>query len=139
MTLVEGLAREGLTDEQISAKIGISTTTYYQWQNDYPEFSEAIKKGKAPVDIEVENALLKRARGYTSTETIEEMYRDPETNKITSQHIRRITKEIPPDVGAIVFWLKNRKPGRWRDKVEAAPDTSNDLLLSLMDLERSRS
>ena len=139
MTLVEGLAREGLTDEQISAKIGISTTTYYQWQNDYPEFSEAIKKGKAPVDIEVENALLKRAKGYTFTETIEEMYRDPETNRITSQHIRRITKEIPPDVGAIVFWLKNRKPGRWRDKVEAAPDTSNDLLLSLMDLERSRS
>lgn len=114
--------------------MGISTTTYYQWQNDFPDISEAIKKGKAPVDIEVENALLKRAKGYTVTETIEEMYRDPETNKITGQHIRRVTKEIPPDVGAIVFWLKNRKPGRWRDKIETAPDTGNEILTSLFSL-----
>lgn len=134
--MVEGLARDGLSDEQIAQKIGISPSTYYQWQINYPEFSDAIKKGKAPVDFEVENALLKRARGYTVTETVEEMYRDPETNRITSQHIRRITKEIPPDVGAIVFWLKNRKPGRWRDKVEMAPDSSNELLQSLIDLER---
>lgn len=138
MIRVEGFARDGLSDEQIALKMGISPSTYYQWQIDHPEIAEAIKKGKAPVDIEVENALLKRARGYTATETIEEMYRDPETNKITSQHIRRITKEIPPDVGAIVFWLKNRRPGRWRDKIETAPDANNDLLLSLMELERGK-
>lgn len=113
---MEGFARDGLNDEQLALKLGISVSTYYQWQIDHPEFSEAIKKGKAPVDFEVENALLKRAKGYITTETVEEMYRDPATNQITSQHIRRITREIPPDVGAIVFWLKNRKPERWRDK-----------------------
>ena len=116
--------------------MGIHISTLYDWMNRFPDISDAIKKGKAPVDIQVENALLKRAKGYTVTETIEEMYRDPETNKITSQHIRRITKEIPPDVGAIVFWLKNRKPGRWRDKIETAPEADNELLRSLLELER---
>ena len=138
LTLLEGLARDGLTDEQIALKIGISTSTFYQWQLNFPEFSEAIKKGKAPVDIKVENALLKRALGYTATETIEEVYQagQGEDKRVLSSHIRKITKEIPPDVGAIVFWLKNRRPGRWRDKIEAAPDSGNELLQSLMELER---
>ena len=41
---VEGYAREGLSDVQIAEKIRISLTTYYDWQNKYPELSEAIKK-----------------------------------------------------------------------------------------------
>lgn len=140
LTLVEGMAREGLSDEQIAAKIGIGTTTYYEWQKAYPEFREAIKKGKAPVDIQVENALLKRALGYTATETVEEIYQEGEgkNRRIVSSHVRKITKEIPPDVGAIVFWLKNRRPGKWRDKIEAAPEASSELLLSLLELERGK-
>ena len=43
---------------------------------------------------------------------------------------------MPPEVGAIVFWLKNRRPGKWRDKVEQAPEASNELLMSLLALER---
>ena len=28
------------------------------------------------------------------------------------------TKEIPPDVTAAIFWLKNRRPEKWRDRHE---------------------
>jgi len=28
------------------------------------------------------------------------------------------TKEVSPDVTAQIFWLKNRRPGKWRDKQE---------------------
>ena len=31
---------------------------------------------------------------------------------------------MPPDVTAQIFWLKNRRPDRWRDKVEA-PNTED--------------
>ena len=55
-------------DEQIAARIGITTSTLYDWKNKYSEFSEALKRGKEVVDIEVENALLKRALGYDYTE-----------------------------------------------------------------------
>ena len=38
---------------------------------------------------------------------------------------REVTREVLPDTTAQIFWLKNRRPDRWRDKrdlgVEAAP------------------
>lgn len=134
LVLVQGWARDGLTDEQIAKNIGIAVRTYYEWQERFPQFRQAIKKGKAPVDVQVENALLKRALGYEYEETITEIEEVEEGRQ--KKHIRRIKKHMPPDVGAIVFWLKNRKPGRWRDKVEAAPEIGNELLQSLYDLER---
>lgn len=140
LTMLYGWAREGLTDEQIAHNIGVTGRTFSDWKARFPSISSTLKKGKAPVDIQVENALLKRAMGYTVTETVKEVYREGDTKngKVISSHIREITKEIPPDVGAIIFWLKNRRPGRWRDKIEAAPDNGNELLASLMALERGK-
>ena len=68
LLLLEGWARDGLTDEQLAEKIGVSTSTLYDWKAKYSEISEALKKGKEVVDIQVENALLKRALGYEYTE-----------------------------------------------------------------------
>lgn len=134
LTMIQGFARDGMTDAQIAQKIGISTQTLYDWEKRFPEFLDALKKGKAPVDIEVENALLKRALGYDYEEVITEIEDLGEGRQ--KKHVRKITKHQPGEVSAQIFWLKNRRPGRWRDKIEAVPETANDLLLSLMELER---
>lgn len=84
LTLLEGWARDGLTDEQIAHNCGITATTLYDWKNRFTEISEALKRGKEVVDYQVENALLKKAIGGDTT--------------------------------AQIFWLKNRKPDKWRDK-----------------------
>ena len=63
---LEAWARNGLTDEQIAANIGCACSTLYDWKGKYSEISEALKRGKDIVDIQVENALLKRALGYSS-------------------------------------------------------------------------
>ena len=102
--LAEGWAREGLTDEQIARKLGVALSTFYAYQKQHPEFVESLKRGKAPVDFQVESALLKRALGY-------------DVEEISQQGKRRV-KHIPPDVTACIFWLKNRKPAEWRDKRE---------------------
>ena len=74
LTLLEGWARDGLTDEQIMHNMKIkSKSTYYSYMKKYSNISNAIKKGKEVVDYEVENALLKRAKGYEYTE---ETYED---------------------------------------------------------------
>lgn len=91
----------------------------------------ALKEGKAPVDIEVENALLKRAKGYTYTETTEEIYTSGERDangeyRITERHIRRVTKEVPPETAAAFIWLKNRRPDKWRDKREYVTDVTDN-------------
>lgn len=62
---LQGWARDGLTDEQIAEKIGCHISTLYDWKSKYSDISEALKKGKAVVDVEVENALLKKALGTT--------------------------------------------------------------------------
>lgn len=105
---LEGWARDGLTDEQIAQNIGINPATLYVWKNNYPEISESLKKGKEVVDYEVENALLKRALGYTVKE--EKLTKDGE--------VVELEREVPGDVTAQIFWLKNRKPDAWRDKPE---------------------
>lgn len=72
LTLLEGWARDGLTDEQIAHNTGITATTLYAWKNKYPEISESLKKGKEVIDRQVENALLKRALGFEYEEVTKE-------------------------------------------------------------------
>ena len=50
---LEGWARDGLVDEQIAQNIGIAASTLYEWKKQYPEISEALKKGKEVVDRQV--------------------------------------------------------------------------------------
>ena len=70
MLLLEAWARDGLTDEQIADKMGITTSTLYDWKNKYSEISEALKRGKEVVDVEVENALLNLAKSGNITAII---------------------------------------------------------------------
>ena len=120
LTLLEGWARDGLTDEQLAEKIGINRATLYDWKKKYPNISNALKKGKEIVDIQVENALLKRALGYSYTETV------VETNEDGVKH-RETVKFIPPDTTAQIFWLKNRRPDKWRDKPAAEKNADGAL------------
>lgn len=120
LTLLEAWARDGLTDEQIAKNMGIAESTLYAWKGKYPEFSDSLKKGKEVVDIQVENALFKRAMGYSYEEVTQERTKVGEDEDglpiFEMQETRRVTKEVQPDVTAQIFWLKNRKPKEWRDK-----------------------
>lgn len=119
---LEAYARDGLTDEQIAKNLTINPATLYDWKKKYPEISEALKKGKGVVDIQVENALLKRALGYSYTEV--KVENGEEGTKVT-----KTVKEVIPDTTAQIFWLKNRKPEQWRDKqnveLSGQVDTNN--------------
>ena len=116
LILLEGWARDGLTDEQIAKNIGINRTTLYDWKKKEVNIADALKKGKEVIDFEVENALLKRALGY---EYEEETY---ENGILT----KKVKKQVAPDTTAQIFWLKNRKKEQWREKVEVVK-TDEDL------------
>lgn len=120
LLLIEGWARDGLTDEQIAGNMGVSRSTLNSWKDKYPDILDALKKGKEIVDRQVENALLKRALGY-EYEEIKEKYEFGELSE------RTITKkQVVPDTTAQIFWLKNRKPKDWRDKQERLDNTAED-------------
>lgn len=115
---LEAWARDGLTDEQIASNVGIAPATLYVWKNKYPEISESLKRGKEVIDIQVENALLKRAKGYSYNEVTRERVFDEHTGEHRLEITKSVTKEALPDVTAQIFWLKNRKPEVWRDRKE---------------------
>lgn len=131
LILLEGWARDGLTDEQIAKNIGIATSTFYEWKKKELEFSEALKKGKEVIDFEVENALLKRALGYTIT--IEEEKLD----KYGDVHTLKKDVHVPGDTTAQIFWLKNRQIKKWRDKVEIADNDAIKKLDELLEAQRN--
>lgn len=116
LILIEGWARDGLTDEQIAKNLGICKDTFYKYKKEHTDFSDALKRGKEVVDYEVENALLKRALGYTFEEVTKEPIKDPDTGATQLVVTKRVRKEVPADTTAQIFWLKNRKPKVWRDK-----------------------
>ena len=142
LTRVCGWARDGLTDEQISHNMGVAYSTFRLWLDKYAALSAALKKGKEPVDIEVENALLKRALGYEYDEVTEEVEHipygkpDEDGNVKTIDRVKTKTRRVVvlPDVTAQIFWLKNRKPKQWRDRVENAISVDTEDLSPLVEL-----
>ena len=130
--MIEGFARDGLTDPQIANNMGIGLRTLYEWYERFPQIAHAVKKGKAPVDIQVENALLKRALGYTEEEVITEIIEQPDGKQ--RKQVRKVKRIFPPDVTAQIFWLKNRKPKQWREKVENSVNIDTEDLSPLVEL-----
>ena len=66
------------------------------------------------MDEEVENALLKSALGFEYEETVTEIIEQPDGTQ--RKQIKKIKKYSPPSNTAQIFWLKNRRPDRWREK-----------------------
>jgi len=127
LVLLEGWARNGLTDEQIAHNVGVSRSTLNDWKKKYPDISDALKKGKEVVDLQVENALLKRALGYAYEEVTEESQWNEKTNKYELVITKSVKKRQAPDTTAQIFWLKNRRPDKWRDKQDVEHTGDMDL------------
>ncbi|AKO92695.1 transposase [Priestia filamentosa] len=127
LVLLEGWARDGLTDEQIAYNVGISRSTLNEWKKRYSDISDALKRGKEVVDLQVENALLKRALGYEYEEITEESQWNKEAKQYELVVTKRVKKRQAPDTTAQIFWLKNRRPDKWRDKqdVEHSGNVTN--------------
>lgn len=111
---IEAWARDGLTGDQIAHNLGIHRSTFCRWLDMYEDIAGAVSRGREVVDIEVENALLRAAMGYRSVEVVEDLV-DGEMTVV-----RRITKDVPPNPTAMVFWLKNRKPEVWRERKDVS-------------------
>lgn len=110
---IESWASDGLSNEQIASNMGIGITTLKAWRKKYPSIESALKKGRAPVVRELENALIKKAMGFEYEETVVESWVDDngKTRKKATKH----TKYIPPDSSALMFLLKNYKPNKYRN------------------------
>jgi hypothetical protein len=111
----EALCKLGATDRELAEFFKVSESTLNLWKLQHADFSEALKVGKEAADKRVEQSLYRRAMGYSHDEVHISNYMGEVT-------LTPIVKQYPPDTTACIFWLKNRKPAEWRDRVEHSGD-----------------
>jgi hypothetical protein len=105
------LCRLGATDKEMAGFFGVSEQTFHAWKKEHPQFLDALKEGKERADSEVADRLFKRATGYSHVDTKFATFE----GRITDS--KEYVKHYAPDTIACIFWLKNRRPDLWRDKV----------------------
>lgn len=105
------LCQLGATDSDLADFFSVSEKTINTWKKKHSEFLQSLKSGKNEFDQKVEIALAQRAIGYS--------HPDEKIFNNQGEILRaQTTKHYPPDTTACIYWLKNRKPKQWRDKVE---------------------
>ena len=102
----------GATDVQLATFFDVDPATLYRWKRQYPEFANALWRGKVTADANVAAALYRRAVGY-----------EQEGEKIFCMRDGKIFRaktkiHLPPHVAACIFWLKNRQPQHWGNRRE---------------------
>lgn len=128
--LAENYALLGATDAEIAEFFSVSEQTLNSWKKKFPQFLESLKKGKEVADSNVASKLYNRAIGYDCKATKIVTYEGKVTDKV------EYVEHYPPDTTAAIFWLKNRQPGKWRDKKEVENQVKlGDELESMSDEE----
>lgn len=109
---VRDLLYVGAPMAEIANLLGVSVSTLEKWRETYPEFDYAWKDGRAHADAKVAASLFKRACGYDLKKHKTVTNAEGETTETEE------TVHVPGDVSACVFWLTNRRPESWQQKVE---------------------
>lgn len=107
----EKLCALGATDQDIADFFEVSSRTIYRWQNRFPEFCRALKAGKEEADDRVERSLYHKAVGYRF-EAVKIFMPAGAAAPVYAPYV----EQVAPDTTAAIFWLKNRRPDRWRDR-----------------------
>lgn len=144
LELIESWFRRGISVADICDNIGVSRSAFDKWVNKYPELRQAVESGREVSDLKVENAMFKRAIGYSYWEITKERKMikkiDPETGDEKIIHVmiptKKVLKHVIPDVNAQQYWLENRMSNQWRRKPkdELDENETNSQILSIVAL-----
>lgn len=90
----------------------VDIRTIERWMAEGEDFCRAVKVACGTLDDQVERSLFERAMGFEHDS--EEIFHNKDTGIVRAQ----TRKKYAPDTTAAIFWLKNRRPARWREKTE---------------------
>ena len=139
LILIAAWTRDGMTQQDIMKRLGISQEGWYRWrrkseQVDGDPIGTALRRGKEIIDYQVENALLKAALGY-KTKTIKTTIGPPDKNGNREIKMEKTITEVGPNTTACLAWLNNRKPESWkrnRDNVLEYDDKKSGITINIV-------
>ncbi len=124
----------GATHEDLAELFGTVVKTIYNWQAAHPEFRQAIKQAKIDLDKKVEMSLYEKTQGTIIKHKKPMVVSDGHAQgssvvQVANEHV------VPPDTTAMIFWLKNRQPDKWRDKQEITLPENTTLEIKIVDAD----
>lgn len=108
----------GADDAKLGELFEVSVRTINRWKA-FPDFAAALRQGKDAADAEVAVALYRRATGYSHPDVHVSNFQ----GEIT---VTNIVKHYPPDTNAATWWLKNRQPKQWKERVDVVAEVKGD-------------
>lgn len=134
------------TIAEVCQMVGISTRTFYLWQEENFEFAQAVSDAREELRqflvCEAQKSLLKKIQGYTVDETkvVTVPSSENDENGRPKPKIKEQTttkKHIAPDTAAIIFTLTNREPETWKNRIhnEITGKDGKDLFKQMSDDE----
>ena len=130
-------SRMGAEHKDLAALFEVHLSSIERWIGDYPQFRLAIRAGRDEWSSRhIEDSLKRRAMGFETVEVTESL----------KDGIKTVTKQVPPDVGACIFWLINRQKDRWQQmrnvvvtgKTETDFNVTTNHKISIANLDRSQ-
>jgi len=111
------LCELGSTDKKMAEFFEVNIGTISTWKNKHIEFKKAVIIGKDAFDCgQVQSALLKRALGgkyEESTFTLQDVLEDGVVVDTKEKLVKRVVKDVAPDVKACLEWLYCRNKDKW--------------------------
>lgn len=107
----EKIAGEGATDVAIAQELGVDRRSVIRWREQHPAFAEACAAIKQMADDQMEASLFRRGLGYSHDAVKIFQY---EGRPVTVDY----TEHYPPETAAASLWLRNRRPDKWRERIE---------------------
>ena len=142
--MVTGMCLLGSTDEQLAEHLEIDISNFYKWQTRYPDFREAIKRGRVEADAKVAVKMYEKSLGYKHKSV--KIFYDPKAAESENEAFNKALfkweadgmtgpmpeppgedagvvkvdyiEHYPPDTAAAKFILTNRQGDKWKDKQE---------------------
>lgn len=96
-----------MTEKQIAEYLGVGYSSWCDYKNKYSELSDALKKGRESLVLELKSTLIRKARGFN--------YSEKKTIKENGHIVREeiYEKASLPDVAALNLLLKNYDKDNW--------------------------
>ncbi|EOU1985478.1 Xaa-His dipeptidase [Clostridium perfringens] len=118
---IKTMVRDGITDKEISEKLGISYSTWKNKKAKNKVIKDAIDEIKDIRNQEVEEALFKNCKGYHYYEEVPTKVKEEVENEkgtiltVEKVVISKVKKWKAADLAAQKYWLNNRKKAVWKE------------------------
>ena len=128
--LVESMMSRGATYKTLAEAFGVCEDTIGRWKNQHPEFGAALETGSLNANQEVAASLYRMAIGYTYQEERSIWVAVADGQKRLESVT--LTKYVPPQPQAAIFWLRNRMPELWSEKRALSSQNADELLSEIL-------